>query len=201
MNHDSNWNVRGSYDEDGNFVAYTTQPVEAGSQLCFSYTAGDPTNPSFLLARYGFLDESSPATFCKLMLPTTPDYQAMGYEASRMVFFKESGDASQEVWDVLLYHILGEIAPSDQQALYQAHTTGDEATKAALHQQYSSQTLSALRQHVDSFLTNLEDLAQRTQGRDLDVHPRLPLIRRHNDFVKETFLRVQANLMRLQGEM
>ena len=70
---------------------------------------GDPTNPSPLFATYGFLDESSPATFCKLM-DVQQEMQDMGVDFSRMLFYKDTGDISEEVWDVLLYHILASDA-------------------------------------------------------------------------------------------
>jgi hypothetical protein len=60
-----------SFDEEGNCYAYTTRDVPAGSPLRISY--GDSTNPSFLFARYGFLDESSPGTFCKIMINRPSD--------------------------------------------------------------------------------------------------------------------------------
>ena len=64
FNHGSDYTeIEPSYDEQGNYYAYTTYDVPAGSPLRTSYA--DPTNPSFLLARYGFLDEATPATFCK----------------------------------------------------------------------------------------------------------------------------------------
>lgn len=112
-----------------------------------------------------------------------------------MLFYKETGDISQEVWDVMLYQILEASNNVEQlQALYQAHVSGDEDTKQAIHEEHYGETLTALRNHVDSFLLQLDELSSKAQGRDLNVHPRLPLILQHNQFVKETFLRVQANL-------
>jgi len=155
---------------------------------------GDPTNPSHLFARYGFLDETSPATFCKIMI-TNPTQQLldMGYDHSRMLFYKDTGGVSQEVWDVLLYQIL-ESNRDDQQAFYEAHMNGDYDTKQFFHEQYYSETSAALQNHVDTFLNRLEGLSKNAVGRDLNVHPRLPLILRHNDFVKDTFLAVRAQL-------
>jgi hypothetical protein len=160
-----------------------------------SYTAGDSTNPSFLFARYGFLDESSPATFCKIMV-SNPSQELinMGYDHSRMLFYKETGDVSQEVWDVLLYQILERSNPDHQRALYEAQMRGDGDTKRALHEQYYTETSKALRNHVDTFLNQLEELSDRATSRDPNLHPRLPLILKHNEFVKETFLKVRANL-------
>jgi hypothetical protein len=43
------------YDENGNYYAYAQFDIYAGSPLRMSY--GHETRPSFLMARYGFLDE------------------------------------------------------------------------------------------------------------------------------------------------
>merc|ERR1712232_1091290 len=93
--------VQVGYDENENCYVYATRDVPAGSPLRLLY--GDPTNPSHLLARYGFLDQSSSATFCKIMI-SRPSQQMkdMGYDHSRMLFYKDTGGVSQEVWDVLL---------------------------------------------------------------------------------------------------
>ena len=155
---------------------------------------GDPTNPSKLFALYGFLDETSPATFCKIT-NITPNEQLvnLGFDFSRMLFYKDSGEISEEVWDVMLYQTL-EANKSDQQAFYEAHMNGDADTKAAIHQHYFSETAGALKKHVDTFLEQLDELSAKADGKDVYEHPRLPLILRHNEFVKQTFLAVKANL-------
>ena len=91
LNHGTFTEVDIQYDDDGNCYAYTTKDVPAGSPLRLSY--GDPTNPSYLFASYGFVDETSPATFCKLMnIRPTPELKDIGLDFSRMLFFKETGD-------------------------------------------------------------------------------------------------------------
>lgn len=166
-----------------------------------SYTGGDNTNPSYLFARYGFLEEEAPATFCKIMVSNpSPELVHMGYDHSKLLFYKETGEVSAEVWDVLLYQLLEEhqsTAPElgeTLQAFYQAHMSGDNDTKQAIHEHYYPQTLEALRNHVDTFLECLERLSNKAAGRDLNKHPRVPLIMKHNDFVKQTFLKVRARL-------
>jgi hypothetical protein len=192
FNHGTETEVQPLYDEEGNLSVYTTKDVQAGSPLRLSY--GDPTNPSFLFARYGFLDESSPATFCKIMIPRPePKLVDMGYSHSRMLFFKDTGEISEEVWDVLLYQIL--VAdPSAQQTLYEAHMNGDYTTKQAMHQQYFHQTSVALQNHVNTFLKDLENLQRKGVGIDIREHPRFPIIMQHNDYVKKTFLTVREQL-------
>ncbi|CAJ1963221.1 unnamed protein product [Cylindrotheca closterium] len=192
FNHGTETEVDFSFDDDGNLYAYATKNVPAGSPLRMSY--GCPTNPSQLFAKYGFLDETSPATFCKIMT-ITPTQQLLdiGYGFDKMLFYKDSGEVSEEVWDVLLYQALASNRDV-QQAFYNAHMQGDAATKAAIHQQYSLETSTALMKHVDTFLQQLDDLQAKSAGKDYNEHPRLPLILKHNEFVRETFLRVKANL-------
>jgi hypothetical protein len=192
FNHGTETEVDFSFDDDGNLYAYATKNVPAGSPLRMSY--GCPTNPSELFAKYGFLDESSPATFCKIMTITpTEQLYDIGYGFDKMLFYKDSGEVSEEVWDVLLYQELAKNRDV-QQAFYNAHMQGDAATKAAIHEQYSLETCTALATHVDTFLKQLDELSAKSVGKDYNEHPRLPLILRHNEFVKETFLKVKANL-------
>jgi len=200
FNHGTETDVEVYFDgPGGNAMVYTTRDVSANTPLRISY--GCPTNPSFLFARYGFLDETSPATFCKMMdIPKTPENVAMGMDFSRMLFYHDTGDISQEVLDVVLYaKVLGMMKSSPEtdgykQAFYDAHVQGDEATKAGIHEQFRYETLSAIKKHVDTFLESLVTLEMKSYGKSMDEHPRLPLILRHNQFVKQTFLKVQSNL-------
>ena len=47
---------------------------------------------------------------------------------------------------------------------------------------------------MDTFLEQLDILSAKADGKDLNEHPRLPLILRHNDFVNQIFLNVKANV-------
>lgn len=189
FNHGTETEVEFVYDDEGNAYVYATKYVPAGSPLRVSY--GDPTNPSALFATYGFLDESSPATFCKIMdIEPNTELRNLGFDFSRMLFYKDTGDASEEVWDVLLYRIL-DSNRDVQKAFYEAHMTGDVDTKNAIHQQYFLETSKALKNHVDSFLDQLDELSAKALTKDINEHPRIPLILRHNDFVRETFLTVK----------
>lgn len=192
LNHGTETDVEFAYNDQGDCYVYTTREVPEGSPLRMSY--GDPTNPSQLFATYGFLDETSPATFCKIMnIKPTPELRDLGLDFSRMLFYKDTGDASEEVWDVLLYQIL-ESNRNVQKAFYDAHMTGDASTKNAIHQQYFEQTSRALKNHVDTFLQQLDELSEKALAKDLNEHPRIPLILRHNDFVRETFLTVKDRI-------
>jgi len=182
--------IEATYDEAGNYFAQTTYDIPAGSPLRMSY--GDPTNPSFLFARYGFLDESSPSTFCKIFPPhINADMKELGYAQNRMLFYKDTGDVSEEVWDILLYQHLSSTKIGDRRALMKAHKENDYETKQYLHQQYYENTSALLLEHLNTFLETLNRLSNKSHGMDVNEHPRLPLILRHNEFVKETFLRVR----------
>eukprot|EP00579_Thalassiosira_antarctica_P014219 CAMPEP_0201932770 /NCGR_PEP_ID=MMETSP0903-20130614/30157_1 /ASSEMBLY_ACC=CAM_ASM_000552 /TAXON_ID=420261 /ORGANISM="Thalassiosira antarctica, Strain CCMP982" /LENGTH=273 /DNA_ID=CAMNT_0048472485 /DNA_START=23 /DNA_END=844 /DNA_ORIENTATION=+ len=194
FNHATETNIELAYDEYGNCYAQTTQDVPANSPLCMSY--GDPTNPSFLLSRYGFLDQSSPATFCKILPKhVSEEMKNLGYAHNTMLFYKDTGDVSEQVWDILLYMALGETDQAAQQQFYQAHMNGDYATKQSVHEQYYPLTVSKLVDHIDTFLGDLDDLQRKGEHGGqvaMDDHPRLPLIMRHNEFVRNTFLAVRS---------
>jgi hypothetical protein len=191
FNHGTETEIEISYDDEGNCYAQTTKDVPAGSPLRMSY--GDQTNPSYFFARYGFVDESSPATFCKIMIPhKNAQLEDMGYAHNKMLFYKDTGDASEEVWDVLLYQILSSSNAARRRAFYQAHMDGDYETKQSFHEHYYPETAAKLLDHIDSFLGQLDELSAKGDGRDINEHPRLPLIVKHNEFVKNTFLAVRA---------
>lgn len=194
FNHATETNIELAYDEYGNCYAQTTQDVPANSPLCMSY--GDPTNPSFLLSRYGFLDQSSPATFCKILPKhVSEEMKNLGYAHNTMLFYKDTGDVSEQVWDILLYMALGETDQAAQQQFYQAHMNGDYATKQSVHEQYYPLTVTKLVDHIDTFLGDLDDLQRKGEHGGqvaMDDHPRLPLILRHNEFVRNTFLAVRS---------
>ena len=181
------------YDGEGNCYAQATRDIPAGSPLRTLY--GDPTNPSFLLARYGFVDETAPATFCKLMIPHVDAMlQDMGYAPHRMLFYKDTGEVSPEVFDVILYQILASNNAKQRRDFYRAHMNSDEETKTAFHQHYWPETSAKLLHHIDSFVQDLDKLAAKTTrtNNDIQQHPRLPLIWKHNDFVRKTFALVRA---------
>mmetsp|Transcript_200 Transcript_200/g.460 ORF Transcript_200/g.460 Transcript_200/m.460 type:complete len:540 (+) Transcript_200:83-1702(+) len=191
--------VQSSYDDAGNYYAYAPYDVEAGTPLRIRYA--DPRNPSHLLARYGFLDEESPATYCKLLPETVnEDMTDLGYAHDRMLFYR-TGEVADEVWDIFLYQHLSSTNIDDQQALMWAHRTGDSETKLALHEKHYAATSAALLEHVDSFVDEIDRLIKKAETIGVDdpnsiyvryEHPRLPLIHRHNLFVRETFANVRS---------
>lgn len=193
LNHGTETDVELQYDEEGNCNVYTVRDVPGGSPLRISY--GCPTNPSEFFATYGFLDESSPATFCKIMnIQPTPELKTIGLDFSRMLFYKDTGDVSPEVWDVILYAKVLAQDLDTKQAFYEAHVNGDGDTKNAIHTEYFGQTSRELKNHVDMFLEQLHTLSSKADDKDWNDHPRLPLILRHNEFVRSTFENVKSRL-------
>lgn len=189
FNHGAETEVEINFDEEGNCIVYTARDVPAGSPLRVSL--GDSTNPSPLFARHGFLDESSPGTFCKIM-HLQREMRELGLEFSDLLFYN-NGDISGEVWDLMLYSVLA-TDPNLQQGFYQACMSGDTETKNSYHQQYFPYSLEALQKHVDKTLKVLGTLSARANSYDRSTHPRIPVILKHNKFVKSTFLRVKAHL-------
>ena len=128
---------------------------------------------------------------------TNPSQQLLdlGYDHQRMLFFHETGDVSQEVYDVLLYNTVLKNDPGTADAFYQAHMSGDQETKQGIHQYYSEQTQAALQEHIRNFIQELDGTTRSVANVDVSQHPRLPLIMSHNQFVKETFEKVQSRLL------
>lgn len=196
LNHNSNPNVEVQYDGEGNVHVVLLRDVQAGEPLYKCY--GQPTNPSRFLATYGFFDMSPPATYCKI-LPTavlTPELKNMGFDFSKLVFYPENGGVSQEVWDVILYILLGQTDRGQQQQLYQAHMNGNQQAKAEMHQYYKPQTLQALISHVDEMLGEIGN-CERQMGNDGGMHEHIPMIQAHNQFVHQTFVKVRENLVQM----
>jgi len=191
FNHGTETEAEISYDENGNCMVYATTDVYAGGPLRVSY--GDPTNPSPLFASYGFLDESSPATFCKVM-HMKDEMDALQYTFADLLFYKDTGEISPQVYDVALYYVLKKSDPGLADGFYQAIMNGDEATKSQYHDQYWQYTKEEMQKHVDGTLRDLDKWSAKAQSYDLNTHPRVPLILHHNQFVKETFMNVKNNL-------
>lgn len=191
FNHGTETEVDISYDENGDCYAYSSVDIPAGSPLRVSY--GNPTDPTPLFAKYGFLDESSPGTFCKLMNMKS-EMETLGYTYGNLLFYRESGGISPEVYDVVLYYLLLKSDEGEANTYYQAVMNGDENTKGQYQQQYWPYIKEELQKHVDGTLRDLERWSAKANSYDLNTHPRVPLILQHNEFVRGTFQNVKSNL-------
>ena len=191
FNHGTETEVEISYDGNGDCYAIATVDIPAGSPLRVSY--GDPTDPTPLFAKYGFLDESSPGTFCKLM-KMRPEMEELGYTYADMLFYRDTGEISPGAFDVVLYYVLSRTDQGAANGFYQAVMSGDENTKQQYHNQYWPQTKEEMQRHVDGTLGDLDRWSAKANSYDINTHPRVPLILQHNAFVKETLQRVKQNL-------
>jgi hypothetical protein len=195
FNHGFPDNVVLYYNDNGDCEVYCTEDVPPGRTLTLSY--GTPMDPSRLLATYGFLTDDQPATYCKILFTNPSDRLIeVGYDPERMVFYR-NGEVAREVWDVLLFSWL-ERTPGmadAKTAFYQAHVSGDDPTKYELHERYQHETCTALLKHVDTVLTDVEQLTKMMkQFQNNDRHPRLPLLLRHHAMVIGTFRNVKDRL-------
>ena len=151
------------------------------------------------MSSYGFFDASPPTTYCKFM-PTmafeNPELYDIGFAFDRMGFEVQNGEIMPEVWDVMLYMLLkNNNDENTQQLFYQACVNGDGDTKAQIHQQYFSQTCYALSEHVKDVLHEIADCeSYMDQGGVGLAHTNVPVIRRHNDFIRQVFTKVKNNL-------
>lgn len=199
MNHAWNANCVVQYDDDANVHVVLQRDVPAGEALSKCY--GQPTNPSRFMSTYGFFDASPPTTYCKLMpslLEQMPELANLGFDYNRMVFSVADGEVAPEVWDVMLYLGLASTNPTLQQEFYQAVVQGDDAKKARIHQQNMSQTVYNLLAHVSEVLEEIADCQEvMDQGGMGLAHKNLPTIRRHNEFVRQVFIKVQRNLQQM----
>ena len=130
----------------------------------------------------------------------TPELVSLGFVYDRMVFYHENGAIAEEVWDVMLYTILEQIDTNQQQQFLNAHLQGDQQTKANMHNHYRPQTCDALLQHVDEMLNELANCSNKIQQNPEQGNDNLPMIQYHNDFVRETFMKVRNNLEQIKAQ-
>lgn len=195
-NEDSNIAI--CYNDQGDCEVYATRDISPGEALTLVYDI--PTNPSQLLATYGFLNQA-PATYCKLLFTNPSDrLVAVGYDPSQLLFSTEDGSIAPAVWDVVLYSKL-ERTPDmadAKNAFFEACMNGDEATKYSIHSQYQHATCQVLLEHVETILTEVAQLTKMMeQFRNEDRHPRLPLLMKHHAMVQSTFSKVRENLLNM----
>jgi len=194
FNHATNPNVEITFDEEGNCVVYAIHNINAGSAITISL--GDPTNPTPIFAKYGFLSYDCRTIFCKAM-HLKPQIEELGYDFKDLLFEVDSGEIYPRVYDIFLYKILLDNDQNLASEFYTACKLNDEGAKQNFHQQYFQYTLEALREHVGSILQDVDLLTQKVLSLDLATHPRVPIIIAHNDLVKETFSKTQNNLQNM----
>ena len=86
-------------------------------------------------------------------------------------------------------------------AFFEAHVSGDEETKYAIHSQFQEATCTVLLEHVETILTEVSQLTSMMEKfRNEDRHPRLPLLMRHHVMVTSTFSKVRDNLLSMYNQ-
>lgn len=97
----------------------------------------------------------------------------------------------------MLYTMLGEQDPNAQQQFAQAHRSGDANTKQEFHQYYLTQTATALVNHIDEMLGEIQYCDQKLSSGQ--VFENMQMIANHNEVVRQTFLKVRANLEQMMS--
>lgn len=191
LNHSAEPNCEILFDAEGNCYVQALYDIQPGSLLTVSY--GDPTNPTPLFAKYGFLTSDCKTIFCKA-IHLDSQIKELGYEYQELLFQYETGEIAPKVWDIFLYELLQTNDPNSAGQFYQACKTNDEATKQQYHDHYFQYTLEALKNHVYSILGDVDQLNMKAQSYDLETHPRVPVILAHNNLVRDTFSRTAVLL-------
>eukprot|EP00529_Nitzschia_sp_RCC80_P023830 CAMPEP_0113451700 /NCGR_PEP_ID=MMETSP0014_2-20120614/6472_1 /TAXON_ID=2857 /ORGANISM="Nitzschia sp." /LENGTH=457 /DNA_ID=CAMNT_0000343061 /DNA_START=205 /DNA_END=1578 /DNA_ORIENTATION=- /assembly_acc=CAM_ASM_000159 len=193
FNHNTYPNVDVTYDDNGNALATAVEDIQAGSPLTISL--GDPSNPTPLFAKYGFLYNDCTTIFCKAM-HLLPEIETLGYEFKDLLFETTTGNIAPKVWDIFLYKLLENADETGDMAaqFYVACKTNDEDTKQNFLNQYFPYVLDAVKNHVDNILQDIDILTNKAQSYNIQTHPRVPVIVAHNNLVKDTFLKVQQQL-------
>jgi len=195
FNHAADPNVEITFDAEGNCLVNSIVNIPTGSALTVSL--GNPTNPTPLFAKYGFLPNDCATVFCKAV-HLQSQIEELGYDFNDLVIQTQTGEIAPKVWDIFLYKLLQDNDQDAAGSFYVACQTNDEVSKGEAHQQYFPYTLEALKHHVGSILYDVERLTEKARSYDLATHPRVPVIVAHNNLVRDTFLQTR-NLLENMG--
>jgi len=192
FNHGHPGNVVIDYDKDRNCNILLKDDVKPGDALSLSY--GFETNPYRFMVVFGFVDESQQTIYSQL-LSANPSkrHVDMGYDVSKMTFSTTDGSFTEEVWDFVLYSLLEQV-PDIQEAYYEAHVSRNQNTKDSIRRKFYIETCIMLKKHVDKTLLEMNDLIKKIDQYDMNEHELLPMIRRSNVFVSQTFSKVKHNV-------
>lgn len=163
-----------------------------GTGLYLSYGL---TNPHRFLCVFGFVDESMPEVFSQLLFNNpTPELILLGCnDRSKMVYRTADGGVSVAVWDCVLHTLLAQV-PEEQDEFYTAHLEGNGAVKSHFHQKYALEESLTLRNHVEGtakeYKTLIDKIDAMASNGAYDYHKHLKMIRRHNEFLYEIWMKV-----------
>jgi len=192
FNHCHPGNVAILYDDDRNCHLILKEDVKPGDALTLSY--GFETNPYRFMVVFGFVDESQEFIFSQLLsTKPTQKHVDMGYDVAKMTFSTIDGSFTEQVWDFVLYSLLEQV-PEIQAAYYDAHVNKNQPQKDAIRRKYYLETCIMLKKHVDKMLAEVNELIAKVDSHDDQEHPHLPMIRKSNVFVAQTFAKAKRNV-------
>ncbi len=162
-------------------------------------------NPHRFLIIFGFCDTTMPEIFSQLIFsnPSREMIQMGCNDRAEMVYRTEDGSISNAIWDCVLYTLLNQV-PLEQREFYQAYASRDYVTLKKYHEKYLLEAALTLRPHVMNNIGEQRELLGRIDGiiemvestgdYISDVHPRLLMIRKHNEFLCNVFEMVREQL-------
>ncbi|CAB9515982.1 SET domain containing [Seminavis robusta] len=206
FNHKEPANVAVENEPSSGSVDFVLQNSDTGTavgankinSLCLSYGT---SNPHRFLVIFGFVDESMPEIFSQITFPNpTADHIALGCEdRSKMVYGTTDGCISNDTIRNSVLFALLVSKPEEQKAFVEAHRQQKQSVMRDFHSKYALETALTLKNHVSATLAELELLGNRieevkredTQQRQ---HSNLPLIEKHNQFLRRVFGKVKKRL-------
>jgi hypothetical protein len=164
------------------------------------------TNPHRFLVIFGFCDTTMPEIFSQLIF-SNPSKEMINLgcnDRSEMVYRTDGGGGiSNSIWDCIIYTLLNQV-PNEQKIFYEAYLKKDRMTLAQFHQKYLLEAVLTLRPHVMNSVGEERELLGRidgivgevrSNGQDpYKIHPRLMMIRQHNQFLCDVFDSVRQRL-------
>jgi len=190
LNHSAEPNCEIIIDQGDVYVS-ALYDIPAGSSLTISYD--DPSNPTPIYAKYGFLPQDCSTIFCK-SIHLEQQIKDLGYDFKDLLFDVNTGDISSQVWDVFLYELLQNNDEGAANEFWIACKTNDEDVKQEYHTYYFEYTLYALKEHVNGVLGDVTYLTMNGQNYDVGLHRRIPNIIAHNNLVYDTFVMTSSML-------
>ena len=192
FNHGHPGNVFIYYDDDRNLNLILKDDVKPGDALSLSY--GFDTNPYRFMVVFGFVNEFQESIYSQLQAAKpSKRHVDMGYAVSKMTFNTKDGSFTEEVWDFVLFSLLEQV-PDIQDAFYDAHMSGNQNMKDSIRRKFYMETCIMLKKHVDKTLNEMNELIKKIDQHDMNEHELLPMIRRNNFLVAQTFSKVKHNV-------
>ena len=196
FNHGENANVIVEEPEGENGVTQVVlkTDVERDTELKLSYGPG--YDPSRFLIIFGFFDDTVREVFCGIAFTdATEELVHLGAADRSAMIYRDDGAISNAVWDSTLYVTLAQ-KPEEQEAFYKARINDDAETFQELHRKYRLEIALSLKNHADAVLQTeyLVPTDQELSKINVKEHPRLPMILRHNRFMRKVFSNVRDRL-------